>query len=74
MIFAVLINIKSQDEASKKYCFGECGEIICAGIDLGEMGSSFVCRKDVCRYEENRSPQVGDLDEEPVFIRKLNKD
>ena len=70
MIYAVIIDIPSQNELSKKHCFGDCGKILCAGIDLG-FGSSFICKEDQCRYQDKLSPVVGDLDGEPVVLRKL---
>lgn len=70
MIYAVIIDIPKQNYLSKKHCFGDCGKIICAGLDLG-FGSSFICREDQCSYEEKRSPAVGDLDGEEVILRKL---
>jgi len=72
MIYAVIIDIPEQNELSKKHCFGDCGKIICAGLNLG-FGSSFICRIDQCPYEEKRTPEVGDLDGEPVVLRKLNE-
>ncbi len=72
MIYAVLINIPSQNEASKKHCFGDCGKIICAGLDLEELGSSFICRQDKCPYMEKQLDEpIGDLDGEQIYLRKL---
>jgi len=74
MIYAVLINIPSQDEASKKHCFGDCGKIICAGLNLG-FGSSFVCREDKCPHMEKQMDEpVGDLDGEEIYMRKLKEE
>ncbi len=71
MISAVLINIPSQNELSKKHCFGDCGKIICAGLDLQDLGSAFICSEYYCPHEEIKSPIVGELDREPVVVRKL---
>lgn len=73
MIYAVPINIKSQDELSQKHCFGDCGKIILAGLDLHDFGSSFICRMDVCPHEDKTAGPIGDLDGEEVMLRKLKE-
>ena len=71
MIYAVLIDIPSQNELSEKHCFGDCGKIICAGLDLQDYGSSFVCREHQCPHEEKRGFEIGDLEGEQIILRKL---
>jgi len=73
MIYAVPITIKSQDELSKKHCFGDCGKIVLAGLDLGGFGSSFICRVDVCPHEDKTAGPIGDLGGEAVMLRKLRE-
>ena len=73
MIFATPLQIKKQEELIKKHCFGDCGKITVAGLDLREFGSSFVCRIDRCLFEEGRIGPVGDLDGEEIMLRKLKR-
>ncbi len=72
-IYAVPIQIKSQDEASKVHCFGDCGKILLGGLDLGEFGYSFICRKDICQHEMGKVGPIGDLDGEEIMLRKIKK-
>jgi len=61
-----------QKELVKKYCFGECGQILVGGLDGGDiLGSLFSCNKKKCPYEEKRV-KLGKLDNgEVVYLRKI---
>ena len=71
MIYAV--SPFAQKELVKKFCFGECGKILLGAVELCG-GSFFLCRHDLCEYEEARTPVLGNLDNEDVCVRKLLED
>ena len=71
MIYAVSPDMQKKEV--NEFCFGLCGKIVCAGIDIGEYGSFFPCRQDTCPHEEAITPVIGQVLEEDVCIRKLKR-
>jgi len=61
-----------QKEIVKKYCFGECGQILIGGLDGGDiLGALYPCSEEICPHEEKRL-KLGKLDNgEIVYLRKL---
>lgn len=80
-IFALLPTEK-QIETINAWCFRKCGQIIFGGLtmDLGDEGSPvelecFACRTVDCPVVDREIDEpVGDMDGDPVYIRKLKED
>lgn len=53
------------------YCFKTCQKVLIGGIDLGDYGPAVPCRQDHCPYEADRTPIVGQANDEDVIVRKL---
>ena len=69
MIYAVSPIIQKTEVS--KYCFGECGCIAIGGIDLGEYGPFFPCYQIDCKFEEAKTPVIGEAFGDEVCARKL---
>jgi hypothetical protein len=72
-LFGLVFSIDSQRQVIDKYCFGECGRVLFAGMDGGDgIGALIPCSVDDCPFEEKRTDEpIGDINGRPVFIRKL---
>ena len=61
-----------QDSLVTEHCFGDCGQIQCAGADGGEnVGPVFICIQVQCPHEDKTTPVLGDIQGEPFKVRKL---
>lgn len=72
-IYALAVGIKEQEAIINEHCFGTCGKIIVGGIVLGE-GQFMPCRtpKEQCpRFDKEMDEAVGEINGDPVFVRKL---
>lgn len=71
-IYGLIIAIPEQDKLITKYCFGDCGKVICAGIDGEVFGPIFPCRQKECPHLDKEIDEpIGDINGHPLFIRKL---
>ena len=68
-----LVSPFAQDKEVTAYCFGQCGKVLCGGVEL-EGSSFFPCKTDVCPYLAD-SVDMGDgevMDKvEHIVVRKL---
>lgn len=70
MIYGVSPFIQKKEVDS--HCFGDCGQILCAGADGGEgIGPVFICTHDKCPHEDKTSPILGNIQDKPFKMRKL---
>ncbi len=73
-IYGLLFTIPEQEKMINKHCFGDCGKIICAGLDDKDLGPMFPCRiKDCPHKEQDTDDSIGDVDGDPIFLRKLKE-
>lgn len=73
-IYGLVMGIRQQAEIIDKHCFGTCKKIICGAMAMDGIGEMGVCRthKENCpRFEAEMQIPIGDVNGEPVFIRKL---
>jgi len=73
-IYALIWGILSQQEIINAHCFITCGKIIMGGINDIDLGPLMVCRtpKDQCpQFDKEMDEPFGEVNGDPVFIRKL---
>lgn len=69
MIYGVPLML--QEKEIEAYCFGSCGKAKLAGIESDIAGPLIPCSETNCKYEEARTPVIGEAFGEEVCIRKL---
>jgi len=76
-IYGLIVSIQAQDELIKKYCFGECGNVLVAGADGGPgVGPLFLCdeEKENCMCHDRQTDESpGDIFGRPLYLRKLKQ-
>ena len=61
-----------QDALVTAHCFGDCGKILCAGTDGGELiGAVFLCAQNDCPHEDRLTPVLAEINGEEFKLRKL---
>ena len=73
-IYGLVFLLPDQQKIIDDHCFGTCGKIIVGGIHCDGIGLLMVCRipaKDCPQLDKEMDEPVGDVNGDPVFIRKL---
>jgi len=73
-IYGLIVGIPSQRQIIEAHCFGDCGKIIAGAIVDEQIGEIGVCRtpKQECpHFDKEMEEAFGEVNGEPVFIRKL---
>lgn len=73
-IYGLIFHLPDQQKIIDEHCFRTCKKIIIGGVYCEGVGSLMVCRtsaKDCPQFEKEMDEPIGDVDGEPVFIRKL---
>jgi len=74
MIYGVTPFIKSQKKVIEEVCFGTCGKILAAAVNIGRH-SFFACSHDDCKHEDGKTPIMGQtFNGEDFCVRKLKED
>lgn len=65
-----------QEKTITDICFWKCGKVLFAGADGGEgIGPLFLCRSGKCAYLDKQMDEpLGDIDGDPLYLRKLKED
>ncbi len=72
-IYGLVFGLESQKKIIDAHCFGDCGKIIFGSIK-SDFGFLLPCRtlKEQCPcFDKEMDEPCGDVDREPLFIRKL---
>jgi len=73
-IYGLVFLLSDQQKIIDDHCFGTCKQIIVGGINCEGIGPLMVCRtpaKDCPQFDKELDEPMGEVDGDPVFIRKL---
>ena len=73
-IYGLVFLLPDQQKIIDDHCFGTCKKIIVGGVHCEGIGSLMVCRtsaKECPQFDKELDEPVGDVNGDPVFIRKL---
>jgi hypothetical protein len=73
-IYGLVFLMPDQKKIIDGHCFGTCKKIIVGGIHCEGIGPLMVCRtpsKDCPQFDKEMDESIGEVDGDPVFIRKL---
>lgn len=75
-IYGLICGIPNQQKIIEDHCFRNCGKIIAGAIMDKKFGAIGICRtpKDQCpHFDKEMDEPFGEVNGEPVFIRKLKE-
>ena len=73
-IYGLIFLLPDQQKIIEDHCFGTCKKIIVGGVYCDGIGPLMVCRtpaKDCPQFDKEIDEPAGNVNGEPVFIRKL---
>lgn len=75
-IYGLVFLIPDQQKIIDEHCFKTCRKIIVGGVNCEGIGPLMVCRtvaKDCPQIDKEMDEPVGDVNGDPLFIRKLKE-
>ncbi len=73
-IYGLLFLVPGQKIQIDKHCFGNCGKIQVGAIEDDQLGPMFACLQTDCPHKDtDMKNSIGDVDGDPVHIRKLKE-
>jgi len=73
-IYGLVFLLPDQQKIIEDHCFGTCKKIIVGTINCEWTGPLMVCRtpaKDCPQFSREMGDPIGEVNGDPVFIRKL---